>query len=76
MFFLQRDIYTWALDHRVHHKYAETVADPHDIRRGFWFAHVGWLVLTPHPAVEDRRIALKPTCADLLADPVVRLQKQ
>nr|ARD71178.1 desaturase [Spodoptera exigua] len=72
----QRDIYTWALDHRVHHKYAETVADPHDIRRGFWFAHVGWLVLTPHPAVEDRRIALRPTCADLIADPVVRLQKQ
>nr|AGO45842.1 acyl-CoA desaturase HvirKSVE [Heliothis virescens] len=72
----QRDIYIWALDHRVHHKYSETVADPHDVRRGFWFAHVGWLVLTPHPAVENRRIALRPTCADLLADPVVRLQKK
>ncbi|CAH0581234.1 unnamed protein product [Chrysodeixis includens] len=71
----QRDIYTWALDHRVHHKYTETVADPHDIRRGFWFAHVGWLVLTPHPAVVDRRIALRASCADLIADPVVRLQK-
>uniref|UniRef100_A0A2A4JDC8 Fatty acid desaturase domain-containing protein n=1 Tax=Heliothis virescens TaxID=7102 RepID=A0A2A4JDC8_HELVI len=72
----QRDIYIWALDHRVHHKYSETVADPHDVRRGFWFAHVGWLVLTPHPAVENRRIALRPTCADLLADPVVKLQKK
>ncbi|XP_047019018.1 (11Z)-hexadec-11-enoyl-CoA conjugase [Helicoverpa zea] len=72
----QRDIYIWALDHRVHHKYSETVADPHDVRRGFWFAHVGWLVLTPHPAAENRRIALRPTCADLLADPVVRLQKK
>ncbi|KOB75264.1 Desaturase 6, partial [Operophtera brumata] len=71
----QRDIYTWALDHRVHHKYTETVADPHDIRRGFWFAHVGWLVLTPHPAVEDRRAALMKTSLDLMADPVVRLQQ-
>ncbi|OWR47309.1 desaturase [Danaus plexippus plexippus] len=71
----QRDIYTWALDHRVHHKYTETVADPHDVRRGFWFAHVGWLVLTPHPAVEDRRISLRKTSLDLLADPVVRWQK-
>ncbi|XP_060803766.1 (11Z)-hexadec-11-enoyl-CoA conjugase-like [Amyelois transitella] len=72
----QRDIYTWALDHRVHHKYTETVADPHDVRRGFWFAHVGWLVLTPHPAVEDRRDALRKTSIDLLADPVVRIQKK
>ncbi|XP_069356422.1 acyl-CoA Delta-9 desaturase-like isoform X2 [Maniola hyperantus] len=72
----QRDIYTWALDHRVHHKYSETVADPHDINRGFWFAHVGWLVLTPHPAVEDRRIALRKTSLDLTHDPVVRFQKK
>ncbi|XP_073949445.1 acyl-CoA Delta-9 desaturase-like isoform X3 [Choristoneura fumiferana] len=72
----QRDIYTWALDHRVHHKYTETAADPHDIRRGFWFAHVGWLVLTPHPAVEDRRAALRKTSLDLDADPVVKWQKK
>ncbi|XP_013178743.1 PREDICTED: stearoyl-CoA desaturase 5-like isoform X1 [Papilio xuthus] len=72
----QRDIYTWALDHRVHHKYSESVADPHDVRRGFWFAHVGWLVLTPHPAVENRRAALRLTSLDLIADPVVRIQKK
>ncbi|XP_046962313.1 acyl-CoA Delta-9 desaturase-like [Vanessa cardui] len=72
----QKDIYTWALDHRVHHKYSETVADPHDVRRGFWFAHVGWLFLTPHPAVEDRRVALRKVSNDLMDDPVVRLQRQ
>lgn len=72
----QKDIYTWALDHRVHHKYSETVADPHDVRRGFWFAHVGWLVLTPHPAVENRRKALKEYSIDLINDPVVRLQRK
>ncbi|XP_041988359.1 acyl-CoA Delta-9 desaturase-like [Aricia agestis] len=72
----QRDIYTWALDHRVHHKYTETVADPHNIHRGFVFAHIGWVVMTPHPAVENRRVALRKTSTDLLADPVVRLQKK
>jgi len=51
----QRDIYTWSLDHRVHHKYSETDSDPHDARRGFFFAHVGWLFLTPHPAVVKAR---------------------
>jgi len=45
----------WVLDHRVHHRFTETDADPHDARRGFLFAHVGWLVLTPHPAVEKER---------------------
>lgn len=50
MFYVhQRDAYTWAHDHRVHHKYSETDSDPHNAKRGFFFAHVGWLFLTPHP---------------------------
>ncbi|XP_037956475.1 acyl-CoA desaturase isoform X2 [Teleopsis dalmanni] len=36
----QRDAYTWALDHRIHHKFSETNADPHNAKRGFFFAHV------------------------------------
>lgn len=70
----QRDVYTWALDHRVHHKYSETVADPHDVRRGFFFAHVGWLVLTPHPAVVVAR--KHADVRDLQADPIVMWQKR
>jgi len=27
----------WARDHRVHHKYSETDADPHNATRGFFF---------------------------------------
>ncbi|KAJ8966900.1 hypothetical protein NQ317_010171 [Molorchus minor] len=33
----QRHVYAWALDHRVHHKYSETDADPHNAKRGFSF---------------------------------------
>lgn len=51
IFFFQRDAFTWAHDHRIHHKFSETDSDPHNAKRGFFFAHVGWLFLTPHPDV-------------------------
>ncbi|XP_018393199.1 PREDICTED: acyl-CoA Delta(11) desaturase-like [Cyphomyrmex costatus] len=70
----QKDVYTWALDHRVHHKYSETDADPHDARRGFFFAHVGWLFTTPHPDVVAKRKAVD--VSDLEADPIVMWQRR
>ncbi|XP_055853633.1 acyl-CoA Delta-9 desaturase [Episyrphus balteatus] len=70
----QRDAYTWALDHRIHHKFSETDADPHDARRGFFFAHVGWLFLTPHPKVEEKRKVID--MSDLENDGVVMFQKK
>lgn len=70
----QRHVYVWALDHRVHHKYSETDADPHNAKRGFFFSHVGWLVLTPHPSVIEKRKAVD--MSDLEADPIVMWQKK
>ncbi|XP_055904377.1 acyl-CoA Delta-9 desaturase [Eupeodes corollae] len=70
----QRDAYTWALDHRIHHKFSETDADPHDARRGFFFAHVGWLFLTPHPKVEEKRKVID--MSDLENDGVVMFQRK
>ena len=37
---MEDSIFVWARDHRVHHKFSETPADPHDATRGFFFAHV------------------------------------
>lgn len=37
---LQNDIYEWCRDHRVHHKWSETDADPHNSNRGFFFSHM------------------------------------
>ena len=48
---LQNDIYEWCRDHRTHHKFSETDADPHNSRRGFFFAHIGWLLVRKHPEV-------------------------
>lgn len=31
----QNDVFEWARDHRAHHKFSETNADPHNSRRGF-----------------------------------------
>ncbi|XP_063978102.1 acyl-CoA Delta-9 desaturase isoform X2 [Diachasmimorpha longicaudata] len=70
----QRHAYAWALDHRVHHKYSETDADPHNAKRGFFFAHVGWLFTTPHPDVEEKRAAVD--MSDLEADGIVMWQKK
>ncbi|ENN73778.1 hypothetical protein HUJ04_010980 [Dendroctonus ponderosae] len=70
----QRHIYVWALDHRVHHKYSETDADPHNAKRGFFFSHVGWLVLTPHPLVVEKRKMVD--MSDLENDSIVMWQKK
>ena len=58
----------------MHHKFSETDADPHNSKRGFFFAHVGWLLCRKHPDVKlkGKQIDL----SDLLADPVVRFQRQ
>ncbi|XP_038060165.1 stearoyl-CoA desaturase 5-like [Patiria miniata] len=70
----QNDIYDWSRDHRVHHKYSETDADPHNATRGFFFSHVGWLLVRKHPKVIEKgsRINLR----DLIDDPVVRYQRK
>lgn len=47
----QGSIFHWSRDHRVHHLKSETVGDPHNANRGFFFAHVGWLFVTKDPRV-------------------------
>lgn len=69
----QGSIYHWSRDHRVHHKASETDADPHDARRGFFFAHCGWLFVKKHPAVIACGKQLD--FSDLEEDPAVMFQK-
>ncbi|KAJ8346350.1 hypothetical protein SKAU_G00277510 [Synaphobranchus kaupii] len=70
----QNDIFEWSRDHRVHHKYSETDGDPHNARRGFFFAHVGWLFVRKHQDVIEK--GKKLDMSDLLADPVVLFQRK
>ncbi|XP_048194428.1 acyl-CoA desaturase 1-like [Perognathus longimembris pacificus] len=70
----QNDVYEWARDHRAHHKFSETHADPHNSRRGFFFSHVGWLLVRKHPAVKEKGGLLD--MSDLKAEKLVMFQRR
>lgn len=65
---------TWVRDHRVHHKFTETNADPHSAKRGFFFSHMGWLMMKRHPEVikKGRTIDM----SDLHEDPIVAFHER
>jgi stearoyl-CoA desaturase (delta-9 desaturase) len=70
----QNDIIEWARDHRCHHKWTDTDADPHSTTRGFFFAHMGWLLVKKHPQVKKQ--GGKLDLSDLFADPVCTFQRR
>ena len=41
----QNSILKWGSDHRLHHQKVDTENDPYSINEGFWYAHMGWIVL-------------------------------
>lgn len=71
---LQNHIYEWVRDHRVHHKFTDTNADPHNVTRGFFFSHMGWLLVRKHPEVFSKGKTVD--LSDLEADVVVRVQRR
>jgi stearoyl-CoA desaturase (delta-9 desaturase) len=65
----ENSVVMWASEHRRHHKYVDhDEADPYSISKGFWYAHIGWLLfkLKPDPPFDN--------VADLQKDPLIRLQ--
>ena len=45
----------WASEHRRHHKHVDHDEDPYDISKGFFHAHIGWLLfkLLPQPPFDN-----------------------
>lgn len=70
----QNCVIEWSRDHRVHHKYSETDADPHNAKRGFFFAHCGWLLCRKHPEVKNKGSGID--LGDLERDPILAFQKK
>lgn len=67
---LQNSILYWASTHRNHHKDVDLPEqDPYSIKRGFWFAHMGWMLRNYPSARPDYSNA-----PDLLADRYVAFQ--
>jgi stearoyl-CoA desaturase (delta-9 desaturase) len=63
----QNSALRWAADHRTHHANVDDEGDPYSIKRGFWWAHIGWVVL-------DASRPNRHLVRDIERDPLVRLQ--
>lgn len=59
---------------RVHHKFTDTDADPHNARRGLFFSHMGWLLCKKHADVKRKGATID--MSDLERDPIVMFQKK
>lgn len=67
-------MFIWCRDHRLHHRYSDTDADPHNAKRGFFFSHIGWLMTKKHPLVIQ--LGKKIDLSDLQSDWMVMFQKK
>jgi stearoyl-CoA desaturase (delta-9 desaturase) len=67
---LQNSIIVWSARHRVHHRDVDdNDKDPYSIGRGFWFAHVGWMLREYRSGEVDLSVV-----PDLQKDPVAAWQ--
>lgn len=68
----QGSVIRWAREHRTHHRYTGTDKDCSNINRGFFFAHIGWLMLRTHPDCE--RAQAECNVRDLIDDWMIKFQ--
>jgi stearoyl-CoA desaturase (Delta-9 desaturase) len=67
---IQGSIKFWTREHRAHHRYTDTDRDPHNIKQGFWHAHILWTILAQPK--KDNRVDI----SDITADKIVRWQHE
>ena len=54
----QKGILWWAAHHRLHHRESDRERDVHSpSRRGFWWAHVGWVLSNDFDEYDSRSVA-------------------
>ena len=67
---LQNSILVWCIRHRFHHRDVDdNDKDPYSIGRGFWFAHIGWMLTDYESGRLDWSVV-----PDLERDPIVAWQ--
>lgn len=49
----EQSAFYWASLHRDHHRYVDTDYDPYSIKKGFFYAHIGWLLFWKHKVDGD-----------------------
>ncbi|MBL9170265.1 MAG: fatty acid desaturase [Verrucomicrobiales bacterium] len=58
---------SWSADHRRHHKFVDDEGDPYNINKGFFHAHMGWIMFKVRTATVEN-------VPDLLRDRLVMWQ--
>jgi len=67
---LQNSVFAWCSGHRIHHLHVDDEErDPYSVRRGFWFAHIGWMLREYPSGKPDFR-----NIPDLQKDPLLAFQ--
>lgn len=61
----------WCRNHRAHHKFTDTSKDPYNVRKGFFYAHFGWMLWKQNPKEVGRA-----DIDDLNRDPMIMFQHQ
>jgi stearoyl-CoA desaturase (delta-9 desaturase) len=51
----ENSVLMWTSDHRRHHKHTDHDDDPYNISKGFFYAHMGWILikLNPEPPLDN-----------------------
>ena len=62
----QHSAIKWCSDHRRHHLITDTDDDPYSVLKGFFWAHIGWILVAGEVRVEKVQ--------DLEADPILAFQ--
>ncbi len=65
----QNSILKWATDHRIHHRFVDSDKDPYSIKKGFLYAHIGWMLFK-----EEQHPHYKAYQRDLVNDKIVMWQ--
>jgi stearoyl-CoA desaturase (delta-9 desaturase) len=63
----QNSAIKWCSNHRRHHLVTDTDDDPYTVKRGFFWAHIGWVMV----AEEEERVE---KVQDLEGDPILAFQ--
>ena len=54
----QKGVIWWASHHRWHHRHSDTELDVHSVeQRGFWYAHIGWIMRPDWNDTDDSGVA-------------------
>ncbi|KAL0079114.1 delta-9 desaturase [Phycomyces blakesleeanus] len=66
---VEGSIHWWSRGHRAHHRWTDSDKDPYAATRGFFFSHLGWMLVNR----PNSRIGFADT-ADLKQDSIVQFQ--